>query len=68
MTNEQPHFDNLPFSNEDSENNKESIGDVPGIECDYDFPCQCHDTGLEGEWYWDERNGAWTCSTCRDIQ
>lgn len=40
----------------------------PFIECDWEYPCQCNESDIQGEWEWDESEEVWKCSSCGDIQ
>ena len=40
----------------------------PNCDCDWDYPCSCQDSGLEGEWEWSPEECVWTCMSCGEIQ
>ena len=40
----------------------------PIYECDYEYPCLCLESGLEGEWIWCSDNNYWQCTGCNETQ
>ncbi len=54
--------------NQNDENDEKYDESEPQYECDYEYPCQCTEDGIEGEWSWSPDDECWVCQGCGDTQ